>query len=94
MKAVALHRTEGSLHAFADVLAAVPGDDSPAARNQIDQALEGKLHRFQIAIDIGVVELNRGEDHRVGKVMQKLRSLVEESRVVFIAFDDEFLALS
>ena len=60
-----------------------------AARHQIDEPLECDLHRFEIGVDVGVVELNVREDQRVGKVVQKLRPLVEEGRVVFVAFEDE-----
>ena len=38
-----------------------------------------------------MIEFHRGEDDRVGKVMQKLRSLIEECGVVFIAFQDKVL---
>ena len=60
-----------------------------AARDKIDEALECSLHCFEIGVDIGVIELNVREDQRVRKVVQKLRALVEEGGVVFVAFNDE-----
>ena len=36
-----------------------------------------------------MVELDVGEDERVGKVVQELRAFVEEGGVVLVAFDDE-----
>ncbi len=41
-----------------------------------------------------MVELDGGEDDRVGKVMQELRSLVEESGVVLVAFKNEVFSLT
>ena len=93
MKAVALHRTEGSLHTLGDILAAVPGNNPSTARNQIHQSFERKLNGIEVAINIRMVEFNRGENHGIRKVMKKFRSLVEERRVILIAFDDEFLAI-
>src|SRR5579872_1516778 len=41
-----------------------------------------------------MIKLHRRQNERVGKVMQKLWSLVEESSIVFIALEDEVLTLS
>ena len=75
--------------ALGHVFAAVVGDDEAAARDEIDEALEGGLDGFEIGVDVGVVELDVGEDERVGKVVEELRTLVEEGGVVLVAFDDE-----
>ena len=56
-----------------------------AARHQVHQPLECSLHRFEVGINVGVVELDVGENERIGKVVQELRSLVEEGRVVLVA---------
>src|SRR4029077_17439971 len=48
----------------------------------------------EILVDIGVIELDRCEDYSVREVMQELWTLVEECRIVLIAFKDEVLALS
>ena len=87
-EAVALHAAEGARHAFGHIGAAVVGHDEAAARNQVHEPLECGLHRFEIGVDVGVIELHVGEDQRVGKVVQELRSLVEEGRVVLVAFDE------
>ena len=73
---------------------AVESDDPSAARNQIHEALERGLDGIEIFVDIGMIELDGGEDDRVGKVMQELRSLVEESGVVLVAFQNEMFSLS
>src|SRR3982750_2525339 len=39
--------------------------------------------------DVGVIELDRRQQHDVRPVVQELRSLVEEGGVVFVALDDE-----
>ena len=65
-----------------------------AARNQIHQALEGGLDRVEIFVDVGVIEFDRGQNDGVGKIVQELRALVEEGGVVFVAFEDEMLAVA
>ena len=72
----------------------VEGDDATAARDQIHEALECGLDCVEILVDVGVIELDGGEDDGVGKVVQELRSLVEEGGVVLVAFEDEVLALA
>ncbi len=88
-ESVALDAAERAGYAFGDVGAAVVGDDEAAARNEIDEALESDLDGFEIGVDVGVIELDVGEDERVGKVVEELWALVEEGGVVFVAFDDE-----
>jgi len=88
-EAVALHATEGLLQALRDVLAGVVGHDAPTARDKIHQPLEGNLHRVQIGIDVGVIKLDVSQDQRIGKVVQELRSLVEEGGVVLVALNNE-----
>ena len=94
LKSVPLHRAERPRHALAHVLAAVERHQPPAPRNQVHQPLERRLHRRQVRVDVRVVELHMGQDRRVGKVVQELRPLVEERRVVLVAFEDEGLAYS
>jgi hypothetical protein len=70
---------------------AVEGDDSAAAGNEVDQALEGGFNGIEIFVDIGVIEFDSGEDDGVRKIMKKFRTFVEEGSVVFVAFEDEML---
>src|SRR5579859_6239060 len=70
---------------------AIPGDDAAAARDQIHQALECGFYRVEIFVDVGVIELDGGEDDGVGKVVEEFWSLVEEGSVIFVAFEDEVL---
>jgi hypothetical protein len=67
------------------------GDNQPATRDNRHQLSERPLHRSQITENIGVIELDIVEDHRVGQVVDELAALVEERRVVFVALDDEEL---
>src|SRR6185503_11185795 len=65
------------------------GDQLAAPGNQIDQAAEGKLDCFDVAIDIGVIELDVVQNDRVGQVVHELGPLIKIGGVVFIAFDYE-----
>src|SRR5439155_22189841 len=40
-----------------------------------------------------MIKLDRSEDDRVREIVQKLRPLVEEGRIIFVAFEDEVLSL-
>ena len=43
----------------------------------------------EVAIDVGMVELDRGQDRAVRPVVEKLRPLVEKRGVVLVALDHE-----
>jgi len=53
---------------------------------------EGVLDSGLVGEDVGVVELDRGQDHEARAIVQELRLLVEEGRVVLVPFDDEIRA--
>ena len=72
---------------------AIEGDNPAAPRNQIHQALKRSFDRVEIFVNVGVIELDRGQDDGVGKVVQELRPLIEEGGVVLVAFQDEVLPL-
>src|SRR5579872_1577309 len=91
---ISLHRTERARQTTLDALARIECNDAATARHQIHQSLERGFYGVEIFINIGVIKLNRRQDDRVGEIVQKLRTLIEESRVVLIAFEDEVFALS
>ena len=47
---------------------------------------------IEIAVDIGVVEFNAGQNHMLGPVVEKFRPFVEKGGVVLVAFDDHVVA--
>ena len=47
---------------------------------------------LEVAIDVGVVELDRGQDRALRPVVEKLRPLVEKRGVVLVALDHEIAA--
>ena len=63
-------------------------------RQQLHQAAERVLHVLEVAIDVRVVELDRGEQQRLRAVVEELGALVEERGVVLVALDDEELAVA
>ena len=63
-------------------------------RHQIYQPLERRLHRIEVAVNIGVIELHVRQNQRVGKVVHELRTLVEEGRIVLVALQNEGLPLA
>src|SRR6266849_6746884 len=87
--AIPLHWTERSRDAALDTLSLIERYDSPAPRNQIHQALESSFHCFEIFVYIGMVEFDRGKDHRVREIVQKLWAFVEECSVVLVGLNDE-----
>src|SRR6185369_12137919 len=76
-------------------MGAIPTDNKLAVTgNQIHKSSKGKFHRRQIVIDIGMVKLDVVYDRDLRQVVHKLRTLVEIGRVVFVAFNDEVIAIS
>ncbi len=59
-----------------------------AARDDVEQALEGQLDGVDRVVDVGVVELDVVHHDTLRKVVEELRALVEEGGVVFVAFED------
>src|SRR6185437_7959179 len=89
LEAIALDRTEGSADTFGYVGRGVISDDAAAARDKIHEALEGGLHRVEVAVNVGVVVFDMGKDEGGWEVVHELGTLVEEGRVVLIALKDE-----
>jgi len=89
LEAVAFDAAKCFGDAFGHVFATIEGNEQTAPWHQIHEALECDLDRFEIGIDVRVIELNVCEDQRVRKVVLKLRAFIEEGRIVFVAFDDE-----
>ena len=92
-KAVALDRTEGPVDALGHVERAIEGDEAAATGDKVDEAFEGGLDGGKIGVDVGVVELDVGEDGGVGKVVEELGAFVEEGGVVLVAFEQKRLGL-
>ena len=52
-----------------------------------------KFNRRQIVVDVGMIEFDVVDDRDFRQVVHKLRTFVEISGVVFVAFDDEVVAV-
>ena len=59
----------------------------PAPRHQVDQPAKRRQHRFEVVVDIGVVEFDVVDDGDVGQILQELGGLIEKRTVVFVSFD-------
>src|SRR5436190_399478 len=66
----------------------------PSARDERDQARERGLHRLQVGVDVGVVELEVADDGHVRVVVDELGPLVEERGVVLVALHHEVAPLA
>ena len=51
--------------------------------------MEREFDGFDGFVDVGVIVFERGDDGDVGEVMKEFGAFIEESRVVFVAFDGE-----
>ncbi len=90
--AVPLHWTKCARDAAFDTIPFIEGHNAPTPRNQVHQSLERSRHGFEVFVDISVVEFNRGKDHSVREIVQKLWAFVEECSVVLVGLDDEMLS--
>src|SRR5579872_6754937 len=100
-RAVTFDWTEGFCEATLQACAfvgiadcSVERNDFSTSWNQVHQSLERCLDRVKILVDVGVIELDRSENDGIGEIMQELRSLVEECGVVFVALEDEVVAIA
>ena len=74
---------------------AVPtGDQLSGAGHQVHQPAKRQLHRVQIEVDVCVIEFDVVDDGQLRQVVHELWAFVEISCVVFIALDDEVIAVS
>jgi len=70
----------------------IEGDNAATARDEVDQALEGRFYSIEIFVNVRVIKLDRGENDRVREIVQEFGAFVEKRGIVFVAFDDEILA--
>jgi membrane peptidoglycan carboxypeptidase len=68
-------------------------DDPPGPRHDAHQVVELLLDRGQVRKDVAVVELEVVQHDRARPVMDELRPLVEEGRVVLVGLDHEELRI-
>src|SRR5581483_2194129 len=85
---------KGAAYTSLSAVPLVERNDAAAARHKVHQALECGLYRVKVFVNVGVVELHGGKNHRIGKIVQELGPFVEERRIVFVAFQDEVFALA
>src|SRR2546428_3924639 len=64
-----------------------------AFRHQIDKAPERRLNRSQVLKNVGVIVLQIVYDCDFGQVMNEFAALVEKGRIIFVAFNDEPIAV-
>src|SRR3984885_7230673 len=88
-ESIPLHRTKRPRNAFANVLASIEGNDASAPRNQIYKPFERSLYGRKVSVDIGVIKLHMRQNRRIGKVVQELRSLIEERCIVLITLQQK-----
>ena len=62
------------------------GDQKPVRRDDPDQLPERLLEVGKVPVDVGVVELDAGEQADAGAVVEELRPFVEVRGVVFVSF--------
>jgi hypothetical protein len=79
----------GAVAEAADVLVVAVRDDDVARLDLLHCLAEGGDDRVEVGVDVGVVELDVVHEERVRVVVEELRALVEERRVVLVAFDHE-----
>src|SRR6185369_12122581 len=82
------------VNAALHTLSGIVGDDSSTAGNEVHQPFKGCFDGIEILINVGMIELHGGKDHRVWEVVQKLRTFIEEGGVVLVAFEDEVFPLT
>src|SRR5271167_2981375 len=85
MEPVSLDLAEGLCNTLPNILAAIERHNPSTPGNQVNKAFERSLDSIQVRINVSMIKFHMRQNRRIRKVMQKLRSLVEERRVVLIA---------
>src|SRR6266540_3954414 len=67
----------------------VTGDEAAIRRQERDETGKGRTHVVQITVDVGMIELEGGQDRSAWTVVQEFWAFVEIGAVVLIAFDDK-----
>ncbi len=93
LHAVTLDRSKGLGNTFAYVFALVISNDLRPPGHHVYQTLERRLYGVKIFVDVGMVELYRGKNDGLGKIMEKFWAFIEKRRVVLVTFDNEMFAL-
>ena len=74
---------------------AVPADNQlTVSRHQIHQPPKRQLDRVQILVDVRMIEFDVVDNRDLRQVVHELRPFIKVGRVVFIACDDEIIAVS
>ena len=82
------HRAGGSTNHLHDI-GVIPVDHRQSSSgDKVEESPEGQLDLVQGVKNIRMIELDVIDDGQLGQVMQELRALIEESRIVFVAFQD------
>ena len=63
------------------------GQQQAVTRDDVDEPLKRGLDFSEAAEDVGVVELEVVDDHRLGQVVDELAALVEKRGVVLVALE-------
>jgi len=84
---------------------AEPGQPAPAghhepaywvatiAGNEIHEPTKSQLNSIEIGIDVGMIKFDIIHNPQFGQIVHKLGALIEIGGIVFVAFDDEIIAV-
>src|SRR5215469_7821294 len=64
-------------------------EDRSSAWHNVDEASKAKFDLFKIREDVSVIELDIVDYHCFRQVVEELRALIEERRIVFVSFNQE-----
>src|SRR5262249_35085873 len=88
----ALHRAKRFGQAPIDAGPGMKGNDAAAPWHEVHKPPERGLYGVEVFVNVRVIKLDGGKNDCIRKIMQECRTLVEEVRVVVVAFDNKVLA--
>src|SRR5262249_43489335 len=86
-------RTMRDIQERREVYVVAVAQQQAVARNELDEMREGFFYRVEVFKNVGVIELEIVDDADLRQVMNELAALVEKRGVVFVALDDEPVAV-
>ncbi len=89
----ALDRAVFNSEQWSDVRVITIGEQKAVSRDDVDEPFKRKLDGREIFENVGMIKFEIVDDDEFREVMNELAPLVEKSGVVFVAFDDEPIAI-
>src|ERR1700721_1677365 len=93
MEPISLNLAESLCNTLSNILATIERYNPPTPGNKVHKAFERSLDSIEVGINVSMIKFHMRQNRSIREIVQKLRPLVEERRIVLIAFNQKRLQL-